>query len=440
MAPRPRVGRAGKAVTGMSEPTPLDGAYDDLRSPGANPAPTYPGELVVAADEEDDGSPGAGPMVAEAESIVNEVPTDIPGRPKSILFVSWRDQANPMAGGSELLIHELASGLARRGYDVSLLCGGPVEPNSSYSVTDSGGEFSQYVRAPFHHARSFRKTDLVVEVCNGMPFLAPLWRRGPVLCLVNHVHTEQWDHRFRPTVAAIGRAIESKVMPRVHRKNLIVTISPSTVASLLGLGIPLERIRQIPQGVAEPPPLFEKSATPHFVAVGRLVGYKRLDLLLEMWDQVRPITGGTLTIVGDGPARPRLEGTKVEGVVFAGYVPEAQKHRLMSEAWLLLHPASWEGWGLVITEAAVRGTPSVGFDVPGVRDAIIDGETGLLAADPRSFQQEWICLVQDTALREQLGRSGMKRSMSMLWAETVKAFELVAAESVLRARGQSPGA
>ena len=348
--------------------------------------------------------------------------------------MSWRDLANPMAGGSELLIHELASGLARRGYEVSLLCGGPIESNELYTVTNSGGVYTQYVRVPFHHTRSFRNTDLLVEVCNGMPFLAPLWRRGPVMCLVNHVHTEQWSDRFHPAVAALGRTIESKVLPKVHRHNLVVTISPSTEASLRGIGIPAENIRQIPQGVSEPPPLAEKSVAPRFIAVGRLVGYKRLDLLLDMWRSVRPITGGILTIVGDGPARQRLESMKVEGVEFAGYVSEAEKHRLMSSAWLLLHPASWEGWGLVITEAAVRQTPSIGFDVQGVRDAIVDLETGLLASDPESFKRNWIRLTQQTELRQELARGGMKRALDVPWSETVKAFELVASESVLRAR------
>src|SRR5271166_3331486 len=64
-----------------------------------------------------------------------------PWRPRSIVFVSWRDLANPMAGGSELLVHQLASGLAERGYEVSLLCGDPVEPNSLYRVTGSGGQY-----------------------------------------------------------------------------------------------------------------------------------------------------------------------------------------------------------------------------------------------------------------------------------------------------------
>ena len=114
------------------------------------------------------------------EGSVYEDPFEGAVRPRSILFVAWRDLANPLAGGSEILVHQLASGLARRGYDVSLLCGGPIEPNSFYRVVNSGGQYSQYLRAPFHYFRSFRSADLVVEVCNGMPFLAPLWRRGPI--------------------------------------------------------------------------------------------------------------------------------------------------------------------------------------------------------------------------------------------------------------------
>ena len=366
------------------------------------------------------------------------LPTNAPGRPKSVVFVSWRDLVNPLAGGSELLIHELASGMARRGYDVSLLCGGPVEPKSHYKILNAGGQFAQYLGAPLQYLRSLRGTELLVEVCNGMPFLTPLWRRGPTLCFVNHVHTDQWSQRFGPKVARAGRRIESDVMPWVHRKNLIVTISESTRSSLQAIGIPADHIRVIPQGVEEPPPPAPKSPTPNFVAVGRLVGYKRIDLLLDMWKSVRAETGGTLTIVGDGPGRARLESMKIEGVEFTGYVSEAEKHVLMSQAWILLHPASWEGWGLVITEAAARGTPSVGFDVPGVRDAIVDFETGFLATDPESFQRHWLHLARDADLRERFCEAGKKRSSSAPWRETVSAFEQVAAEAVLRRSAQTP--
>jgi|HubBroStandDraft_6_1064221.scaffolds.fasta_scaffold14838_4 glycosyltransferase involved in cell wall biosynthesis len=366
----------------------------------------------------------------EREGAPAEKPLD--GRPRSVLFVSWRDLANPLAGGSELLVHRLAAGMAERGYTVGLLCGGPIQPKTEYRIANSGGTYMQYVRAPFEYLRSFRSTDLVVEVCNGMPFLTPLWRRKATLCFVNHVHTDQWSSRFNPFVSAIGRRIEADVMPWVQRKNLVVTISDSTRTSLHEIGVRETQIRMIPQGVSEPPFLIPKSTSPHFVAVGRLVGYKRIDTLLEMWRSVQRITGGTLTIIGDGPARPRLEAMHVENVEFTGFISESEKHRLMCRALLLLHPASWEGWGLVITEAAARGTPAIGFDVPGVRDSIVNYETGLLASDRESFESHWIKLTRDEILRNQFAEAGMKRSMSAPWEETVDAFELVAAEAVCR--------
>jgi glycosyltransferase involved in cell wall biosynthesis len=388
-------------------------------------------------DNEADGAAGQAyfQLPQLAENVVSSEEQDLlesAAKPRSVLFVAWRDLANPLAGGSEILVHQLASGLAQRGYDVSLLCGGPVEPNSFYRVVNSGGPYSQYLRAPLHYLRSFRSADLVVEVCNGMPFLAPLWRRGPIICMVMHVHTELWSSRFGPFVAACGRTIESGVMPRVHRRNLIVTISQSSQSSLLEVGIPPERIRILPHVVAEPPPLVGKSPLPRFVAVGRLVGYKRLDLLLDMWESVKAQTGGILTIVGDGPDRERLESKRVEDVEFTGYVSEAEKHKLMSEARILLHPASWEGWGLVITEAAVRGTPAIGFDVPGVRDAIVESETGLLATDTESFKRQWIRLAQDQELYQRLREAGIKRALSFPLNSSVNEFELFAAEAMAR--------
>ena len=45
---------------------------------------------------------------------------------RHILFVAWRDLANPRAGGSEILVDRLAEGMAARGDRVTLLCGGPA--------------------------------------------------------------------------------------------------------------------------------------------------------------------------------------------------------------------------------------------------------------------------------------------------------------------------
>ena len=126
--------------------------------------------------------------------------------------------------------------------------------------------------------------------------------------------------RFRPPVSTVGRRIESTVMPWVHRKNLFLTVSPSTAESLSEIGVGPDRIRQICNGVVQPDPLTPRSPEPLFLALGRLADYKRIDLLLRLWDRVRHVVGGKLVIAGDGPERARLEahGRTGRGVHRAG--------------------------------------------------------------------------------------------------------------------------
>ncbi|MER6998174.1 glycosyltransferase family 4 protein [Streptomyces sp. NPDC000410] len=359
--------------------------------------------------------------------------------PRRIAFLAHRDLGNPAAGGSELLIDRLASGLTELGHDVTLLCGGPATQRP-YRVVSAGGGFGHFVGARSAFARQVGDCDLLVEVCNGMPYLSPLWHRGPTVCLVNHVHTELWGMRYPAPVARAGRLLEHWALARAHRGNLLVAVSPSTAGALRAIGVPQEQIRVVHNGVHEPGARAPRSTTPLFVALGRLVEYKRIDLLLRLWERVRPVTGGRLVVVGDGPERERLQQLAGPDVEFRGHVSEMEKHRLLCEAWLLLHPASVEGWGLVVTEAGARGTPTLGFDVPGLRDSVQDGVTGLLARGESSFAAAWCTLALDDGRREAMGEAAAEHAADFRWSSTVRQFRAVAAEAVNRARPQGRGA
>ena len=351
---------------------------------------------------------------------------------RRLLFVAWRDLANQRAGGSEVLVDMLAAGMTARGADVTLLCGGRTAERD-YSVVRNGGTVTQFVRAPLAYWRRFRASDLVVEVCNGMPFLTPLWCNRPQICLVNHVHTELWRMMFPRPVAAFGQFAESRVLPWAHRNNLFLTVSNSTADALREIGIADDRIRQICNGVVRPDPLTPRSPEPMFLALGRLTEYKRIDLLLRLWRRVRPVTGGTLVIAGDGPERQRLEAMAGPGVVFAGRVSEEEKHKLLCAAWLLLHPALIEGWGIVIAEAAIRGTPAVGFNVPGLRDSVVGGETGVLVDNEGQFASAWASLALDRARAEHLGATARVRAEQLHWSAAIDGFAAVADEALARA-------
>jgi glycosyltransferase involved in cell wall biosynthesis len=352
---------------------------------------------------------------------------------RKITFVAWRDLANRQAGGSEVLVDKLAAGMAARGDEVTLLCGGP-SAERPYAVRRSGGTYSQFIRTPVAYWRHLRDSDLVVEVCNGMPFLAPFWSGRPQICLVNHVHTELWRLMFPPPVARLGIFAESKVLPWAHRRNLFLTVSNSTADALREMGVAGERIRQICNGVVQPDPLIPRSSEPMFLAFGRLTEYKRIDLLLRLWERVRPVVGGTLVIAGDGPERQRLEAMAGPGVVFTGRVSEADKHRLLCSAWLFMHPALIEGWGIVIAEAAIRGTPAIGFDVRGLRDSVVNGATGVLVRNEGQFASAWASLAFDRQRAEQMGATARMRAEQLHWSDAVAGFAAVADEALARVR------
>ncbi|MDH3293593.1 MAG: glycosyltransferase family 4 protein, partial [Acidimicrobiia bacterium] len=312
-----------------------------------------------------------------------------------VLVHASRELAHPHAGGSEVYMDQVLQGLHDLGDEVHLATAAPVGERV-YETSANGGTFSQFFRAPIELLTRRRHYDVVIDVANGMTFYSPLFRRRPTICLVHHIHTRMWAEWFPAPVAAFGRFLERRMMPLVYRRSIFIAVSPSTSRELQRLGVAADRIRIVHNSTAVPTePLAATDPVPLFVACGRLVPHKQFHLLLEHWPTVRAATGGRLVIIGEGPERSRLEDLLTEGASLAGRVDEDERDRLLARATALLHPSYVEGWGLVIMEAAAQGTPAVGFDVPGVRDSIVDGETGWICHDVDHLVKQWIATTAD---------------------------------------------
>ena len=358
--------------------------------------------------------------------------------PKSVLFVAWRDLANRQAGGSEVLVDRLASGVLARGHQVTLLCGGTVAERP-YRVMRNGGTYSQFLRAPLAYLRHFRNYDLIVEVCNGMPFLSPLWCRRPVLCLVNHMHTELWSIRFRPPFSTVGRNIERVVMPWAHRENLFLTVPPSTAEWLSGSGS-----ARTGSG---------RSATVSRCRTRRPRG-RRNRCSSRSADS--PTTSASTCCCGcgtgcgtwwageSGDRRGRAGATEAGGDGRARccvHRPGVGSGKAPVDALGVAVPASGADRGLGDRgrRSGDRGTPAVAFDVPGVRDSAMHGQTGMLVTTEGQFASTWASLAIDQRRREQLGQAARTRALQLHWSAAVEGFAEVADEAIRRGRGHHGG-
>lgn len=121
----------------------------------------------------------------------------------------------------------------------------------------------------------------------------------------------------------------------------------------------------------------------------------------------------TLDIVGDGPARPDVEALLAPfsgRVTFHGVQGGPTLQALYREAALLLWPAVNEAFGMVLLEAQAEGCPVVAGRFGGVPDAMLPGETGLLAApdDPADLARCAAALLADPQRRDRMGEAAAR--------------------------------
>ena len=315
---------------------------------------------------------------------------------RHIVVCNWRDSVHPRAGGAEQYCENVSAELAALGATVTYLTarprGAPRQESRPWGrIIRMGGTFTTYFFVLAWLELHRRSIDGVIDSQNGIPAFAPLavGPRVPVALLIHHVHQEQFDRYFPRPFNLVGRFLEKQVSRWVYGRRPVCVVSPSTRASVRRqLGFK-GSIFIAPNGLSRPQVDHgaSRSTAPSIVAVGRLVPHKRLDLLLDAMPDVLATAPGTvLHIVGDGECRQPLEERArrlglAGRVVFHGRLSDAERDRLVAQAWVTVNPSAGEGWGLSVIEAAAFGVPAVAFRVPGLEDSVRPGETGWLV-DP----------------------------------------------------------
>jgi glycosyltransferase involved in cell wall biosynthesis len=359
----------------------------------------------------------------------------------------WRDTSNPEGGGSELFVERVAEHLAESGWDVTICASAhaaapPDEVRNGVRIRRRGGRLSVYPHGlGYLLTRPGRRTDVVVDVQNGVPFFSPLVRRRSIVNLVHHVHREQWQIIFPSRTGRFGWWLESRLAPRVYRRHRYVTVSDATRQELTGLGIGDGRIAIVHNGIDVRVPEIQaaKTATPTLCVLGRLVPHKQVEHALDAAAALRRTYPALrVEVVGEGWWHQALvehvQRLGIEdAVTFHGHVAAAERDAILDRSWLLLAPSVKEGWGIAIMEAAAHGVPAIAYrSAGGVCESIVDGETGWLADDPAELVKRAEELLVDATLRNWMADNARARAAQFDWAEAGRRFAELLAEARYR--------
>ncbi|MEA2154672.1 MAG: hypothetical protein QOE11_812 [Solirubrobacteraceae bacterium] len=164
-----------------------------------------------------------------------------------------------------------------------------------------------------------------------------------------------------------------------------------------------------------PPPVPRSRRGRRLLAVGRLERQKGFDVLVESVAAAHADGADIeLEICGEGTQRATLEALIerhgiAANVRLLGLRDDIQARML--EADILVHPARWEGFGLVLLEAMAAGLPILASRVGAIPEVVADGETGLLVPpdDAPALAAAIGRLAGDDALAARLGTAGRER-------------------------------
>lgn len=224
----------------------------------------------------------------------------------------------------------------------------------------------------------------------------------------------------------------------------IVAVCEYARSQLLALGIAEDKIVKITPGVDS-----EQFASANngkhmreiyglgdkivILTVSHLIARKGHDTVLKaLSGLVKEFPDIVYLIVGRGPYQAALEGLTQElglqkHVIFAGYVDNQDLpayYNVCDIFAMVTREIGWhvEGFGIVYIEASAAGKPIVAGRAGGVGDAVIDGETGILA-DQESHTdvaRALRCLLRSQEMRRRLGENGRKRVRKMFSWERVQ--------------------
>jgi glycosyltransferase involved in cell wall biosynthesis len=344
-----------------------------------------------------------------------------------ILHLIYDHSSNPwVGGGGAVRVYEICKRLVRQGHEVTIVSGN--YPGAA-NYTEDGlrfvftGSRKNYVLSTFSYAleaaslvrKKGQGFDIIIEdFAPWNPVFSAFLTKKPVVLHINH--REGLNILRRWLVAGLPFFLIEKFYPLAFRHVTALSVETRKKIGIAGAMI-------VPAGIDEKffegPQTFGDAdeAVPPLLYVGRLhVKNKGLDTLLSAMKG----HDSKLLIAGRGKdedsLKQMIKRLGLKNVALAGFVGESEKIHLLQNTQALVLPSRFEGWGIVVLEAAACGKPVIVSDIPELRYAVDAGfGVSFKAGDPNDLARKIGSLLENVPLKREMGEKARQYAKNCTW-------------------------
>jgi glycosyltransferase involved in cell wall biosynthesis len=358
-----------------------------------------------------------------------------------ILWFTWKDKKNPLAGGAEAVNESIAERLVQDGHEVILIVGGfknalPEETIKGYKVIRLGNRWTIYWQAYKYYKKKFKGwADLVIDEVNTIPFGCKFYVKEKNIIICYQLCRQIWFYQMFFPLSLIGYLTEP-IYLWLLRKEKVLTESQSTKIDLQNYGYKKDNIYVFNIGLEIEPAkdlnTLTKAKEPTILSLGNIRSMKRCLHIIKAFEIAKQsIPDLKLTIAGDASTK---YGQKVLNYInkskyinslnYLGRVNTNKKIELMQQSHLICVTSVKEGWGIIVTEANSQGTPAIVYNVDGLRDSVKNDETGIICQKntPGNLAENIITLLNQPEKYQTLRLQAWQWSKQLNYDDSFKRF------------------
>ena len=355
--------------------------------------------------------------------------------PMNILWLSWRDIKNPKSGGAEKVAFEVTKRLARDKIEVIVFTSSFKncllrENINGVTIIRKGSSLTCRLHAFAYYLANKDNFDLVVDEINTLPFFSHLYAGKKSIAMIHQIAHEYWFNQISFPLSILGYILEKPSL-WLYRKVPTITVSNSSFKDLKRIGF--KNVKIIREGLDFKPSLPTKKEN-IILFLGRLTKAKGPQDALAAFSQIsKQLPQLRLLLIGRADhkflkiLKQKSKDLQIQSKVsFEGFVSQKTKINLLKKAKIVLIPSVREGWNLVATEAGATGCVPIAYNVPGLRDSIKNGQTGLLVEPkPAALANGTLKLLKNETSRSQMAFAGYLWSKEFSWDNCYQDFKKI---------------